>query len=45
MTGVDLADEDEKFEKYLAENGWTGSIGEETQDNASGYEETEKATY
>lgn len=25
---VDLADEDEKFMKYLAENGWEGEVGE-----------------
>ncbi|KAF8167998.1 MFS Git1p-related glycerophosphoinositol permease [Crassisporium funariophilum] len=29
MTGVDLADEDAKFMKYLSENGWTGMIGED----------------
>lgn len=29
MTGVDFVDEDRKFMEYLAENGWTGSIGEE----------------
>ncbi|OAX44721.1 MFS general substrate transporter [Rhizopogon vinicolor AM-OR11-026] len=28
MTGVDLADEDAKFMKYLAENGWEGHVGE-----------------
>lgn len=28
MTGVDLADEDMKFMQYLAENGWTGEVGE-----------------
>ncbi|PPR00651.1 hypothetical protein CVT24_000874 [Panaeolus cyanescens] len=28
MTGVDLADEDRKFMEYLAENGWTGAVGE-----------------
>lgn len=29
MTGVDLADEDAKFLRYLAENGWEGEIGED----------------
>jgi hypothetical protein len=29
MTGVDLPDEDMKFMQYLAENGWTGEVGEE----------------
>lgn len=29
MTGVDLADEDEKFLKYLAENGWEGEVGDD----------------
>ncbi|TBU34588.1 MFS Git1p-like glycerophosphoinositol permease [Dichomitus squalens] len=29
MTGVDLAEEDEKFLKYLAENGWEGEVGED----------------
>ena len=29
MTGVDLADEDAKFLKYLTENGWEGEIGED----------------
>ncbi|TDL28370.1 MFS general substrate transporter [Rickenella mellea] len=29
MTGVDLADEDAAFMKYLADNGWEGQIGEE----------------
>jgi len=28
MTGVDLADEDAKFLEYLAENGWHGDVGE-----------------
>jgi len=32
MTGVDLADEDRKFMEYLAENGWTGDVGEEDSD-------------
>lgn len=31
MTGVDLADEDEKFLKYLAENGWQGDVGEDDE--------------
>ena len=29
MTGVDLADEDEKFLKYLADNGWEGEVGDD----------------
>ncbi|RPD64897.1 MFS Git1p-like glycerophosphoinositol permease [Lentinus tigrinus ALCF2SS1-7] len=29
LTGVDLADEDEKFLKYLAENGWEGEVGDD----------------
>ena len=29
FTGVNLADEDEKFMKYLAENGWEGEVGED----------------
>ncbi|KAH9847394.1 MFS Git1p-like glycerophosphoinositol permease [Lenzites betulinus] len=29
MTGVDLADEDEKFMKYLADNGWQGEVGDD----------------
>ncbi|CCM05085.1 uncharacterized protein FIBRA_07292 [Fibroporia radiculosa] len=28
-TGVDLANEDEKFLKYLADNGWHGGVGDE----------------
>ena len=28
MTGKDLADEDAKFMRYLAENGWEGVVGE-----------------
>ncbi|PPQ71769.1 hypothetical protein CVT24_006530 [Panaeolus cyanescens] len=28
MTGIDLADEDEKFLKCLADNGWKGFVGE-----------------
>ena len=28
MTGVDLADEDEKFLKYLHDNGWEGEVGD-----------------
>ncbi|KAF9229401.1 MFS Git1p-like glycerophosphoinositol permease [Gyrodon lividus] len=31
MTGVDLADEDAKFMKYLAENGWEGEVGEDDE--------------
>lgn len=33
MTGIDLADEDAKFMKYLAENGWEGEVGEEDDKN------------
>lgn len=29
MTGVDLADEDAKFMRYLADNGWEGEVGED----------------
>jgi len=29
MTGVDLADEDAKFMKYLADSGWRGEVGED----------------
>lgn len=29
MTGVDLADEDAKFFKYLADHGWEGEVGED----------------
>ena len=32
MTGVDLADEDEKFLRYLTENGWEGDVGDDTDD-------------
>jgi hypothetical protein len=28
MTGVDLADEDARFMKYLERNGWEGVVGE-----------------
>jgi len=31
MTGVDLADEDAKFMQYLADNGWSGDIGEDKE--------------
>ncbi len=30
-TGVDLADEDAEFMKYLAENGWGGEVGEDDE--------------
>ncbi|PPQ64447.1 hypothetical protein CVT26_002154 [Gymnopilus dilepis] len=40
MTGVDLEDEDRKFMKYLAEQGWDGLIGEEdTGSSIEGVEE------
>ncbi|CDO78229.1 hypothetical protein BN946_scf184726.g4 [Trametes cinnabarina] len=29
MTGVDLAEEDEKFLQYLADNGWRGEVGDD----------------
>ena len=29
MTGVDLADEDARFMKYLERNGWEGAVGED----------------
>ena len=35
MTGVDLADEDEKFLKYLADNGWEGEVGDDEEQGAS----------
>ncbi|PCH44779.1 hypothetical protein WOLCODRAFT_77494 [Wolfiporia cocos MD-104 SS10] len=31
MTGQDLAEEDERFMRYLAENGWTGEVGEDDE--------------
>ncbi|KAI0652195.1 MFS Git1p-like glycerophosphoinositol permease [Trametes meyenii] len=43
MTGVDLADEDEKFLKYLADNGWQGEVGDDedlAEDDASSDEAT-----
>lgn len=30
-TGIDLADEDEKWLAYLAANGWEGDVGEEDE--------------
>jgi hypothetical protein len=33
LTGVDLADEDVKFMKYLADNGWEGEVGEDDDKN------------
>lgn len=33
MTGIDLADEDRKFVEYLADNGWTGPVGEQKIDS------------
>ncbi|KAF4623152.1 hypothetical protein D9613_001899 [Agrocybe pediades] len=44
MTGIDLAEEDEKFEKYLAENGWTGAVGEDSA-SESELETKEKVVY
>lgn len=38
VTGIDLAEEDSKFMKYLADNGWDGEVGEdddETLDDES----------
>ncbi|KAL1951681.1 hypothetical protein VTO73DRAFT_830 [Trametes versicolor] len=32
MTGVDLADEDEKFLQYLADNGWEGEVGDDSEE-------------
>ena len=29
MTGVDLADEDAQFMKFLADEGWEGEVGED----------------
>lgn len=31
MTGKDLAEEDAAFLKYLAANGWEGSVGEDDE--------------
>ena len=31
MTGVDFADEDAKFMRYLVQNGWEGEIGEDDE--------------
>jgi hypothetical protein len=31
MTGVDLADEDAAFMKYLADSGWEGKVGEDDE--------------
>lgn len=28
MTGVDFADEDARFMKFLVQNGWEGEVGE-----------------
>ena len=42
MTGVDLADEDAKFMRYLADNGWHGDVGEEEDDESSVNSELEK---
>lgn len=41
MTGVDLADEDAKFMKYLTENGWEGEVGEDDDKNLIGDAEKE----
>jgi len=43
MTGVDLADEDAKFMRYLADNGWEGRVGEDDEvDMISGHYATEE---
>ena len=43
MTGVDLADEDAKFMRYLADNGWEGRVGEDDEvDMISGHHATEE---
>jgi hypothetical protein len=34
MTGVDLAEEDARFMKYLESNGWEGTVGEPEDDEA-----------
>lgn len=31
MTGVDLADEDDRFLQYLADNGWHGKVGDDNE--------------
>ena len=41
MTGVDLADEDRKFMRYLAEHGWEGDVGEEGDGDASSVDDSE----
>ncbi len=45
MTGVDLADEDRKFMEYLAENGWEGEVGEESdnEEDETTFEKDEKS--
>jgi len=46
--GVDLADEDAKFMKYLAENGWEGEVGEDDDKNLivnARHEEEGKVNY
>ncbi|KAF8198945.1 MFS Git1p-like glycerophosphoinositol permease [Pholiota molesta] len=40
MTGVDFEDEDRKFMEYLEENGWTGVVGEDTDDTLSTVEKS-----
>ncbi|KDQ63656.1 hypothetical protein JAAARDRAFT_386367 [Jaapia argillacea MUCL 33604] len=44
MTGVDLADEDIKFMKYLAENGWEGEVGEDDEKLVVDGEDSEVGT-
>lgn len=29
MTGIDLAEEDRNFMRYLRDNGWEGAVGED----------------
>ena len=42
MTGVDLADEDMAFVKYLAENEWEGEVGDGENGVPVNKEEIEK---
>jgi len=42
MTGVDLAEEDARFMRYLERNGWEGTVGEDEDEETS--EDTEDIT-
>jgi len=43
-TGIDLADEDEKWLQYLADNGWEGDVGEEDDIVLAGDRDYESTT-